>query len=467
MINRSDCGRRVNPSVFSLAFSPVALLLLLLSSGAQAQTTHSVCPPGNPAAPCDYDSPEAALADFATVVAGDTLDVVNDTYVLSTPLVVDRSLTLNFNGALVDADGDRGIAVINSTTAANINDVVLINGLVLGIELGGGILVRDGSLALNGSRLERNTAQAAGGGLASVDATVNVTDTEFIGNSTDGQGAAVVSQGATSVLNLTRVNVDQNWSRSPGFNGGAVTATSDGVINIVDSAIIRNAGSDPILAVDNYGNPVFNGSSCFSPTLNRAFVGQTFVATQETLTGFRFLNAVGNTGVVTTDIPVTGVVRIGGPTGAVIANASALIPQGTPSGTDLDLDFTLDAPIAIAVGATYAVEMNLPASRSFIKDSNNVYPDGAGYRCSETTGAFDLEFQVFGGISTVGGVYSEGTVDMLNVTLSDSVGVGALAAARNSGSPYRVNATLSTISNNQRTGLHGVVGTVSGIVTFE
>ena len=44
---------------------------------------------------------------------------------------------------------------------------------------------------------------------------------------------------------------------------------------------------------------------------------------------------------------------------------------------------------------------------------------------------------------------------------------GALAAPRSSGAPYRVNATLSTIANNQRTGLHGVVGTVSGIVTFE
>ncbi len=467
MNNHGRSGRGASLCGWFLVISPVAILLLSLSTGAQAQTTHTVCPPGNPSAPCSYDSPGAALADNGTVMAGDTLDIQNDTYILPAQLVVDRSLTLNFNGSLVDADGDRGVLVISPATVATINDLVLINGLVVGAELGGGILVQDASLDLSGSRLESNTAQAAGGGLASVDATVNVTDTEFIRNSTDGQGAAVLSQGSSSVLTLTRVNVDQNWSRSPSFNGGAVTATSDGVINVVDSAIIRNASTDPILAVDNYGNPSLPGASCFSPTLGRAFVGQTFVATQETLTGFRFLNPVGNTGVVVNDIPVTGLVRSGGPTGPVIANATALIPQGTPSGTNLDLDFTLDAPIAVAVGATYAVEMDFPASRSFIVNSNNAYPDGAGYRCSETTGSFDLEFQIFGGISTVGGVYSEGTVDMLNVTLSDSVGVGAMAAQRSSGAPYRVNATLSTISNNQRTGLHGVVGVVSGVVTFE
>ncbi|MEM7704735.1 MAG: choice-of-anchor Q domain-containing protein [Pseudomonadota bacterium] len=429
----------------------------------QAQTTHTVCPPTNPAS-CDYDSPEAALADNGTVVAGDTLNILNDTYVLTTPLLVDRSLTLDFNDSLVDADGDRGIAVINASTVATINDVVVINGLVVGADLGGGILVQDASLDLNGSRLENNTAQAAGGGLASVNATVNVTDTEFIRNSTDGEGAAVLSEGITSVLNLTRVNVDQNWSRSPA--GGSVAATSDGAINIVDSAIIRNAGVNPILAVDNYGNPDLPGSSCFSPTLQRGFVGQTFVATQEALSGFRFLNAVGNTGVVATDIPVTGFVRSGGPTGPVIANASALIPQGTPSGTNLDLDFTLDAPISVAVGATYAVEMNFPGSRSFIVNSLDSYPDGAGYRCTETTGSFDLEFQVFGGIATIGGVYSRGAIDMLNVTLSDSVGVGAIAVQRGSGTPYTVNATLSTISNNYRTGLWGEVGPVSGIATI-
>ena len=601
MKNRVSFGRSAMVSLLAV------ILVAAMPQAVEAQTTHTVCPPGNPSAPCDYDSPGAALNDTGNVVTGDTLDIVNDTYTLSAPLLVDRGLTLNFNDSIVDANGNRAIEVDGSSfvdiNVGNIADngisnagplgdltygqtfvssatelltafqfgiradvipeelvipgivrsggftgpviatatarfgpqsfgthiltfnldrpVPVVAGNVYAIEFipadgvsilqaldpypdgagyndqllnldyafnaiggapieindvtirngqaptgpGGALLVSNGAVVtLSGSTLENNTAPDGGGGLASIDATVNVTDTKFIRNSTDDEGAAVLSQGITSVLNLTRVTVDQNWSRSPA--GGSVAATSDGAINIVDSAIIRNAGVNPILAVDNYGNPDLPGSSCFSPTLGRAFVGQTFVATQEALSGFRFLNAVGNTGVVVNDIPVTGVLRRGGPTGPVIANASALIPQGTPSGTNLDLDFTLDAPINVAVGATYAVEMEFPGSRSFIVDSNNAYPDGAGYRCSETTGSFDLEFQVFGGIATIGGVYSRGAVDMLNVTLSNSVGVGAIAVQRPSGTPYTVNATLSTITNNLRSGLWGEVGPVSGIATI-
>ena len=78
------------------------ILVAAMPQAVEAQTTHTVCPPGNPSAPCDYDSPGAALNDTGNVVTGDTLDIVNDTYTLSAPLLVDRGLTLNFNDSIVE-----------------------------------------------------------------------------------------------------------------------------------------------------------------------------------------------------------------------------------------------------------------------------------------------------------------------------------------------------------------------------
>ena len=87
------------------------ILVAAVPKVAEAQTTHSVCPSGNPSAPCDYASPGAALSDTGVVVTGDTLEILNDAYTLTAPLLVDRGLTLNFNGSIVDADGLRAVRV--------------------------------------------------------------------------------------------------------------------------------------------------------------------------------------------------------------------------------------------------------------------------------------------------------------------------------------------------------------------
>jgi hypothetical protein len=109
MKNRVSCGRSVIKSLVA------AILVAATQQVVEAQTTHSVCPPGNPSAPCDYDSPGAALSDTAVVVTGDTLDIANDAYTLTGPLLVDRGLTLNFNDSTIDANGGRGIEVDGSS----------------------------------------------------------------------------------------------------------------------------------------------------------------------------------------------------------------------------------------------------------------------------------------------------------------------------------------------------------------
>lgn len=98
MKNRVSCGQS---AIVALA---VAMLVSAMPQAAEAQITHTVCSPGNPSAPCDYDSPGAALSD-AGVVSGDTLEIVNDAYTLSGTLLIDRGLTLNFNDSVVDASG--------------------------------------------------------------------------------------------------------------------------------------------------------------------------------------------------------------------------------------------------------------------------------------------------------------------------------------------------------------------------
>ncbi|MDJ0655858.1 MAG: choice-of-anchor Q domain-containing protein, partial [Xanthomonadales bacterium] len=84
---------------------------MALAPPVHAQTTHTVCSSG-----CDYSTPELALADTLNVTSGDTLNIFNDTYVLSSTLVVDRGLTLNFNDSVVDASSLRGVVVDGSST---------------------------------------------------------------------------------------------------------------------------------------------------------------------------------------------------------------------------------------------------------------------------------------------------------------------------------------------------------------
>ena len=463
MRNWVSCGRSAIASLVAV------ILVSALPQVAEAQTTHTVCPPGNPSAPCDYDSPGAALSDTVVVLNGDTLEIANDVYILTAPLVVDRSLILNFNGALVDAAGFRGAEVDGTSTIASINDVTILNGAAPVEESGGAIRVSGGAdLTLTGSTLQNNFAENGGGGLSNANSIVTVLNTAFSGNTTDGDGGAVVTIGATAQTFLSQVTIDGNVAR---VRGGGVAAVSGGRIDIVDSTISRNGALSPLLIIDNYGNPTGFPRSCFNGLTGADFIGQTFIATVEGLSGFQIRiftsgSAPPGPGVIPSDVVVQGRVRSGGPAGPIVATASALIPAGTSYQIEFPLQFFLDQPLGMVIGNTYALEMTFNGPTS-VFDSANAYAGGSNYQCSDILPGTDLEFQTFGGNpGQGGGAFSAGEVNLANVTVSGNVGDGAFASSRASGVPYTIGSLLSTISGNSGNGITSEAGVVSGLVTF-
>jgi len=123
------CGR--SACTFLISGLLVATLLAVLPQMVLAQTptptTHTVCKATEPG--CDYTSPEAAVNDSVGVVAGDTIDITTDTYVLSTTLLVDRSMTILANDSIFDADGRRAINVTGAATNLSLTNVTIRNGL--------------------------------------------------------------------------------------------------------------------------------------------------------------------------------------------------------------------------------------------------------------------------------------------------------------------------------------------------
>ncbi|MEM9530018.1 MAG: choice-of-anchor Q domain-containing protein [Pseudomonadota bacterium] len=440
------CGRPAVP-VFA------ALFLLFLSTTVQGQTTHTVCLPTNLAAPCDYDSPDLALADNINVVAGDTLEIENDTYVVSSELFIDRSLTLNFNGALLDATGVRAIRVQNAGTVANIDAVSIENGEVTGLgDAGGGILVLNSELNLTNSKLENNAASAAGGALSNNNSIVTVSDTDFVNNRTSGEGGAIVTTGA-AVTTLNRVTIDGNLANGV---GGAISANAGGGFNINDSVISRNAGLNPALDLDFLAD---NGTSLGCSPF------QTFTAGVGALSGFSFNVRLNGGNPVPNDLPVQGEVRQGDQTGPVIATASAVLQGGLAGGSLAAIVFTLDgAPIALNLGDTYTISYTVNGGYSTLQSAVD-YAGGNGF-CNSFNQP-DFAFQTFGGNPTVGGIYSEGAVNLTNVTVSDNVGTGAFAVSQAAGAPHTVFSAFSTFFGNSGQGVRGEVGTVSGLITLD
>ncbi|MEM6574293.1 MAG: choice-of-anchor Q domain-containing protein, partial [Pseudomonadota bacterium] len=413
----------------------------------QAQTTYTVCPPGNPSAPCTYTSPEAALADNGTVVSGDTLNILNDTYVLTTPLVVDRSLTLNFNGSIVDANGVRGVDVDGTSTIASINDVTIRNGEAPVEETGGAIRVIGGSdLTLTGSILENNFAENGGGGLSNANSIVTVINTVFIGNSTDEDGGAVVTIGSTAITTLSEVTIDGNVAR---VRGGGVAAIAGGRIDLAESTVSRNGAIDPTLQIDFLAD---NGTSGSPPTP----AGQSFVAAAPVLTSFNLrVRLNGGANPIPNDLLVPGQIRVGGDgSGVLLETASGFIPGGLAGGSIVTVTFTADNPVALTPGDVYAVEVASINGAFSILQSQTPYPDGNLYTPFGAAGV-DWAFQIFGGTpGDGGGLYSAGEVNLVNVTVSDNVGDGGFASAGNN----TLAAALSTIANNSGNGLTAEAG---------
>lgn len=442
------------------AFICIFLVALLGVGSASAQTTHTVCPSTNPGAPCDYESPEAALVDTGAVLAGDTLEILTDTYVLGSTLAVDRSLIINGNGLVLDAGGSlRGINVTGASTIAEINSLAVINGQALGAD-GGAIEVSDGATLTLNDAVIQDSAATSGGGIANINSILTISGSAITGNSAENSGGGVLTSGliAATGTPATTLIVDTTIDANrAGFQGGGLATLNGATTNAWRNTISQNsvvaAGQDLSFSPSGTSNSCGAGSS--------EALGQTFVAGVEALTAFS-LWVRRSGGSLAGDVIVQGRLREG-PGGPIIATAETLFPANLETGSSFDLKFDLEVPVALSAGATYAIEINnnLDAYTAFQSDA--AYAGGGSYGCGSTAVSADPDraFTTEGGSLGFGaGVFTIGTADLesqfniRNSTISGNIGDGGYAGAPGG----FLNINLGTIVDNSGNGLTALVG---------
>ncbi len=425
-----------------------ACLLFAMPQLALAQGTFTVCPSG-----CDYTSPDTAVNDAARV-DGDTIDITTGTYVLGSAMQIVNSITINGNGSTLNANGNRALEVTGTSPVVIVNDVTIRNGRDPGESSGGAIVVSGGAtFALSGSTVENSSADGSGGGLSNSDSLVDIFDSAFISNDAGFAGGAIRTFGATAVTNLTRVTIDGNQA---GNIGGGFAAISDGTINVFESTISNNAALTSSVIIDNFTGPITPGTNCGTGPY-----GQTFLAGSGAISAFHYRVRVAGGG-IPTELIVTGRLRKDGPTGPLLATTSTTIPAGLLDGETPTLVFVLDQPIAMDPLATYAIETEIVGNYSVITTQGpGTYLDGQAYSCSTSLNNDDYDFQILGGTpGDGGGIYSGGTVNLTNSTISGNVGDGAFAGAPN----HIVSTEFSTIINNSGNGLTVEAGNPGGVI---
>ena len=171
----------------------LAAILAAFSQMAWAQTppapgTYTVCPLGtNPnGGDCDYQSPVTAVNDVARV-PGDIIDILTPvTYVLSETLQINKSITIEGNGSVFDANGIRAInVVIDPPLIGNLtlNNVTVRNGQAPAGSGGGAVSVSSGAaLAVTGGIFENNQAEFGGAIHNNGSISVTLLESVFSGN---------------------------------------------------------------------------------------------------------------------------------------------------------------------------------------------------------------------------------------------------------------------------------------------
>jgi hypothetical protein len=216
---------------------------------------------------------------IATAITGDTIDFaggVGTINLTSGELLVDKNLTINGPGAnaltvqrsaaagtanfrvLEIAAGSASVSIAKLTIAAgspggafpasagggiqhNSTGTLSLTGCsIVGNQgsLGGGVYVENGTLAVNGCTFQGNIASAFDGGGIYNDgsATMNISNSTFTGNSSNGNAGAIFNN--TGVLTVTNCTIAGNTCAS--FGGGIANYKT---LNLKGSLVAGNAAT--------------------------------------------------------------------------------------------------------------------------------------------------------------------------------------------------------------------------------
>lgn len=194
-----------------------------------------------------------------------------DAIVLTTPIVINKSLTITGNGeeqTVLDGNGETRIFEITNAEDVTIQDIYLTNGYIA--DNGGGIMSTDSNVALNNititmcEAIGSNVGEGGGaiytsGGMMTV---TNGTLTENTASGTLGSGGAVLV-GPNGMFTAAATTISENTASRAGGgiegnSGENTTITLNNVILSLNDAGI-NPGNGGGLHITGAGDTVING----------------------------------------------------------------------------------------------------------------------------------------------------------------------------------------------------------------
>ena len=221
--------------------------LVVASAPASAATTLTVTNTAD-------SGPGSLRAAVDAAVDGDTivfdLDAGETDIALTSQLVIDSAVDIQGPGssalAVHGGAGNRVFYVYDSTPGTvSISGLTIADGDVS--TNGGGVLVIDGThLVLDGVDVSGNQADALGGGVAAIDASLDLRNSTVSGNTASGGGGLGVGGGSGVSIAATTFTANTADTTAPGpdgvsgLGGGAFLSYVDGEVSVTGSGFFGN-----------------------------------------------------------------------------------------------------------------------------------------------------------------------------------------------------------------------------------
>jgi predicted outer membrane repeat protein len=234
------------------------------------------------------DSGAGSLRDqIAAASAGDTIDFslpANSIIVLNSTIYINKQLTIDGSTATnLTVDGNKTTQVFSVTDALNIRSLTIQNGKVTGS--GGGINTTQ-PITLSDTSFLANTASVQGGGLYAGSTAVMI-NTSFISNTTTstsftsgGGGAMVVGTATVSGGTFARNTAPGNV-----FGGGLATNST---LNLTDTQFLTNTSGNRGGGLYVGGNSTIANATFSNNTSTSSFGGGAYLSGAATVSGGTF-----------------------------------------------------------------------------------------------------------------------------------------------------------------------------------
>ncbi|MEA5468828.1 CHAT domain-containing protein [Spirulina sp. 06S082] len=210
-----------------------------------------------------------SMIDAHNMASNDTINLLPNTiFTLSAPLqdIFGTSGTVTINGfnSTIDAQGASRIVTVRPDAILTLNDVTIRNGSVpLGVGVaddGGAILVRQGTLNINNSTLENNTAADKGGAVFVIEGQLNISNSTISGNSAVNGGGIFNDRGTLTISNSTISGNSTMMNGGGVYNGGVTGGISQtSTTTISNSTISGNSSGGKGGGIFNYSSSSYTG----------------------------------------------------------------------------------------------------------------------------------------------------------------------------------------------------------------